>query len=76
MNDFTLPPGYKAWCHECGNPPFNKETGIPISYVPRAMDESQLPEEVQKMKMIPGVGFKSIDDLTAHTRDFHRVWKG
>lgn len=75
MNDFKLPPGYKAWCHECGNPPFNKKTEIVISTNPQAMDELHLPPE-QKKEYISGVGFKTIDGLTAHTRDFHRVWKG
>lgn len=75
MNDFKLPPGYAAWCHLCGEAPFNKTTEIVISTVPQSMDELQSPKEETK-KLLSGVGFKSMDEHTMHKKQVHQEWKG
>lgn len=61
MNEFKLPPGYTCWCHNCGHSPFNKFTDVEID---------------GKKVQIPGIGFKTLNELSDHTRDVHRQYKG
>jgi hypothetical protein len=76
MNEtqFKIPAGYKCWCHLCGEPPFNKVTEVRVEDGPVSMQDSQLLSG--KIIKIPGLGFHSIDELTKHTKDVHRTWKG
>lgn len=74
MAEFKLPKGYCAWCHQCGEPPFNKATLVDVEAEP-SLEEIGLEGNNQKQS-IPGLGFRSLNELTDHTRKEHRVWKG
>lgn len=34
MSEFQLPKGYRAWCHICADPPFNKKTNVEGQDIP------------------------------------------
>lgn len=77
-DQFILPEGYKAWCHQCAGWPWNKVTMVPEQKgIVEHQEMADIGLEVKpKMISIPGVGFKTIDECTKHTTDVHRTWKG
>ncbi len=55
--EWQLPKGFRAWCHVCGYEPSNKVTIIP--------------DDNGKKHEIPGLGFKTLEDLIKHKNYFH-----
>jgi hypothetical protein len=77
-DQFKLPSGYKAWCHLCGESPFNKVTEVPVpTGIAEEQELAEIGLEVKvKTRPIPGLGFHSIDECTKHDKAVHRTWKG
>ena len=63
--EFKLPPGYRAWCHVCADPPYNKKTKI------KNNEQIELFVDLQ----IPGLGFKTLEELQEHRNKIHDIRK-
>jgi hypothetical protein len=71
---FKLPVGFIGWCHICAEEPFKKETVVKVNTGPREMEEIGL-ERPTKTKTLPGVGFKTLEEMTVHKKKVHPVWR-
>lgn len=66
---FTLPPGYVAWCHICSEPAFNKITKVKYADITDPTGMTMV--EVN----VPGTGYKTWAEYRIHAMT-HRQYKG